>query len=524
MLPHRADHLQLGLLVEHLVGQPAGDDHVRADVRVGAVAAHAVGQVAFGQAEEFVERRRGAFGQFLPRLHELRVARLAGQPESVADGVVPQGVDLHLIAVARGDGTAVDHGVHPREGNLVGRGPHQPVVVERDTARDAPFVRLEHLFHGLAVVFPDLLRADLRFEPLKGPEEPQRGVRGVRRRSVPGEHAVLHAAHLRVEGVDAVLLVVLPQGDARQRDEGLAARNPVPRIARDHLRPVARAADHELPRRVFEAADEVDLVRAARNGAAEDLLDGFRRAHFVERRREDDALALLQFGFEIARGHQVLVAVVAAGDVLPVFEIVVPVGRGHELRAGFAGLEIQPRKRTVEAAFHAVDGRIGVPVGLHVGMRQRMLVAEGEERAQPEARFRMGVDERVADHQLRALVNPEHLLLEDHAAYAIGDRWGRSVLEIGDVLVAARLVGPLETVQRQVERLVVLDDRFVERRQQDVGPVAVVDRGHHQAVVTAGVAADDGRAHIAADTVRCEHFALERVLQIAQFAFVESKC
>ena len=30
-------------------------------------------------------------------------------------------------------------------------------------------------------------------------------------------------------------------------------------------------------------------------------------------------------------------------------------------------------------------------------------------------------------------------------------------------------------------------------------------------------------AHIAADTVRCEHFALERVLQIAQFAFVESE-
>ena len=27
-----------------------------------------------------------------------------------------------------------------------------------------------------------------------------------------------------------------------------------------------------------------------------------------------------------------------------------------------------------------------------------------------------------------------------------------------------------------------------------------------------------------ADTARCEHFALERVLQIAQFAFVESKC
>ena len=165
-----------------------------------------------------------------------------------------------------------------------------------------------------------------------------------------------------------------------------------------------------------------------------------------------------------------------------------------------------------------------MPVGLHVGMRQRMLVAEGEERAQPEARFRMGVDERVADHQLRALVNPEHLLLEDDAAHAVGDRGGRRVHEVGDVLVAAGFVDSRETVQRQIERLVVLDHRLVERREQDVGPAAVVDRRHYQSVVAAGVAADDGRAHVSADAVRCEHLALERVLQVAQFAFVESKC
>ena len=72
--------------------------------------------------------------------------------------------------------------------------------------------------------------------------------------------------------------------------------------------------------------------------------------------------------------------------------------------------------------------------------------------------------------------------------------------------------------------LVVLDDGFVERREQDVGPAAVVDGGHHQSVIAAGVAADDRRTHVAADTVRREHFALEGVLQIAQFAFVESKC
>ena len=180
---------------------------------------------------------------------------------------------------------------------------------------------------------------------------------------------------------------------------------------------------------------------------------------------------------------------------------------GHELRAGFAGLEIQPRKRTVEAAFHAVDGRIGVPVGLHVGMRQRMLVAEGEERAQPEARFRMGVDERVADHQLRALVNPQQLLAQDDAAHAVGDRRGRRVGEVGDVLVAARFVDAAETVDGQIERLIVLDDGLVERRQQHAGLVAPADRGDHQTVVPARIAAYDRGAHVAAAAVGREHLA-----------------
>ena len=407
---------------------------------------------------------------------------------------------------------------------MLRRGPHEAVLVEQDSPRDALLVGFQYLFHRLAVAFPDSLGADLRLEPLQRPEEPQRSVRGHGRRSVPGEHAVLHGAHLVVEGVDAVLLVVLLQSDARQRNEGLAARNPVPRVARDHLRAVTRTADQELPRRVLQTTDEVDLVRAACNGAVEELFDGLRRAHLVERRRKDDAFALLELGLEIARRQQVLVPRIAAGDVLLVFEIVVPVGRRHELRSGLARLEVEPRERTVEAAFHAVDGRIGVSVGGHVGMGQRVLVAECQERTQPQARFGVCVHERVADHQLRALVNPEHLFPEDDAAHAVGDRGGRRVLEVGDVLVPAGFVNPRKAVQGQIERLVVLDHRLVERREQDIGPAAVVDRRHHQSVVAAGVAADDGRAHVSADAVRCEHLALERILQIAQFAFVESKC
>ena len=396
--------------------------------------------------------------------------------------------------------------------------------MQRHAAAYSLPVALQYVFHGRAVARPYLLGPHLAFELLEGPEKPEGSVRRDFGRGAAGEHAVAHLPHQRIQRVDAVLLVSLFERDARQRDEGLAARNPVPRISRHHFGPVARTADQELPRRVFEAADEVDLMRTPRDGCGENLFDGLGRAHFVERRREDDALALLELRFEIARREQVFVPFVSAGQLLLVFESVIPVGRGHELRAGFARLEIEPRERVVETALHAVHGGVGVSVGLHVGVRQRMLVAEGEERPQPEARFRMGVDERVADHQLRPLVDPEHLLFEDYAAHAVGDRRRRRILEIGDILVPARLVYPLETVQRQIERLVVLHHGLVERREQDVGPAAVIDGSHHQSVIAAGVAADDRRTHVAADTVRREHFALEGVLQIAQFAFVESKC
>ena len=60
----------------------------------------------------------------------------------------------------------------------------------------------------------------------------------------------------------------------------------------------------------------------------------------------------LSLGLEITGRQQVLMPLVAAGDVLLVFEIVVPVGSRDKLRAGLAGLEVEPRERAVKAAFH----------------------------------------------------------------------------------------------------------------------------------------------------------------------------
>ena len=389
----------------------------------------------------------------------------------------------------------------------VGRSPHQSVVVEDDAPGDAAAVAFEQLLHGTAVAVPYLPAVERLFQLLKGPEEPKRGVGRHGCRCGSGEHAVVHVADLCVEGVDAIFLVVLRQRQSGQCDEHLPGRKTVPRVPGHDLGAVARTADDELPGRVLHAADEVDFVGAPGDGSLEDLLDGASRTHLVERRREDDAFALLELGLEITCGHQVLVPLVTAGDVLEVLEIVVPVGSGHEFRAGLAGLEVEPRETLVQTASDAVDGRVRVAVGRHVGLGQRVLVAESEERAQPQSGFRMGVDERVANHQLGALVDPQHLLFEDDPSDAVSDRGGGRVLEVGDVLVAARLVDALETVQRQVEALVVLHDRLVERREQYVGAVAVVDRCDHQTVVLARVAAYDRRAHVASAAIGSQHLA-----------------
>ena len=272
---------------------------------------------------------------------------------------------------------------------------------------------------------------------------------------------------------------------------------------------------------MLEAADEVNLVRAASDRLLEELLDLLARGHLVERCREDDALALLQLTLEVTGREQVLVAVVTASQVLQILEVVVPIGCGYELGIGLRGLHIEPGERLVHAALYTVRCGIRMAVGLHVGLRQCVLVAEGEEGTQTELRLRVSINERVTNHKLGALVDPKHLLLQNHAAHSIGDRRGGGVLEVGDVLVATRLINALETVQRQVERLVVLHDRLVERREKHIGAIAVIDRSYNQTVIFTGVAAYDRRAHVTTDAVGREHLALEGILEVSKRGFVE---
>ena len=268
---------------------------------------------------------------------------------------------------------------------------------------------------------------------------------------------------------------------------------------------------------------EIDLVGAASNRRVEDVCNLLRRSHLVYRSREDDALALLDIHLEVARGEQILVTLVATLDLLLILEVVVPIWCRDKLRIVLRELHMQPRETVVETILYTIIHRIGARIGLHVSLRQRVLVTEREERTQTQLRVGMCVDQRVANHQVSAFVNPQQLLLQNHATDTIGDGRTRRIPEVGDVFVTTRLIDTAETVQSQVERLVVLDDCLVERRKQYIGLVGHIDRRDDKSVVLASVATNDSGTHITATAVCSHYFALQRILQVSKFPFVKGK-
>ena len=415
------------------------------------------------QREDGVERRLRLLGHILPCLDEGLILGLGSQLQGVHHGVVPQSLYLDLVTVTRRYGLAVDHRVHPRNGEVAHLGPDQTVLVQHDAAVHALAVVLQDALHGLAIVLPDILGTDMLLQALQRPEEPQRSIHCYAGRSRTDEHAILHLANERVEGCDAVLLVVLLEGNTGQRNEGLTTLLTVPGVTLDNLHAAVRTAHDKLTGSVLEAADEINLVGTTSDRLLEHLLDLLTRLHLVERSGEDDALALLQLTLEITGREQILVAVVATSQVLQVLEVVVPIGSGHKLGIGLRGLHIEPGERLVHTALHAIDGGIRVAVSLHIGLRQGVLVTEGEEGTQAEFGLRVCIHERVANHQLRALVNPQHLLLQNHTTHTVGNGRGGRVLEVGDVLVATRLIHTTIAVQGQIKRLVVLNDGLIER-------------------------------------------------------------
>ncbi len=272
-------------VAQHGIIQTACHSHVAADIFVDFVAVHVVGREALlVEPELFEEAAVRELGYGLPAVDELLVLMLACKLQGVHDGVVPQRLYLDGVSGALRDGTSVDHSRHPRQGSVVGRSPYQAVVVhDHLAAAHAAAIGLQDGLHGLAVARPQLLRADMSFEILQRPVEPQRCVGRDCRRGRAGEVAVAHVANHRIEYIHAVLLVALRQRYAGQRHERVASYGAEPRVAGYDLRALARTTYDELTCRVLQAAQKVDLVGSACQRGFVHGVDRLLRGHHVGR-------------------------------------------------------------------------------------------------------------------------------------------------------------------------------------------------------------------------------------------------
>ena len=195
-------------------------------------------------------------------MNKCGVTMFASQFQRVADGIVPQGVNLYLITVSTGYRLAIHNGIHPGHGQIRIRRPYQHIVIYPYVFANASTIGFEHLLHGVSVLLPDHCRSDMFLQCLQSPEEPQRGIYGVICTTHIGEEAVMHFVDQRVDHIAAILYVPLSEGDAGQSDKGIAAPTSEPWISGDNRCPFS-VANNELSCRMAQAREKVDLVGAS---------------------------------------------------------------------------------------------------------------------------------------------------------------------------------------------------------------------------------------------------------------------
>ena len=199
------------------------------------------------------------FDDLFPLGHKVVVFGQLGHFTGKTQSVVPQGVDFHLTACARGHGLAVHDGIHPSEGFAFAAGVDEPVVEHLDI-EERPFaVGVDDGTDGFAIFLPDFLLAMcVGGILLHGTDEPQRRVHRVvgvvAAAADVREKAALQLFQHRVHDLLAELGLVEGQRESRQRDEGVAAPAAEPRVARDDLG-LAVALHDELLRRILQTVE-----------------------------------------------------------------------------------------------------------------------------------------------------------------------------------------------------------------------------------------------------------------------------
>ena len=113
----------------------------------------------------------------LPYEFTIGVSPLALHIDGEAEGVVPPGIGIHLVARPFGDRISVYICIHPAEGDVVHLGPEQAVRMEADFVAASRQVTFDDALDGLPVFLPyPLLEAREVYVLLQGVDEAERGL------------------------------------------------------------------------------------------------------------------------------------------------------------------------------------------------------------------------------------------------------------------------------------------------------------------------------------------------------------
>ena len=168
VLTYHAIDIHALLRVEHLVIHRASDDLVGTDKLIHlALYGYVVSQITLAiQPELLDERSLDLLGHILPRCHELLVLIFASQLQGVANCVIPQSIDLNLIALTTCYGFAIDYGVHPRHCQRGVACANQTIGIDCNPLANTATEGLQDLLHLRAIALPNLLGAYVLLELL----------------------------------------------------------------------------------------------------------------------------------------------------------------------------------------------------------------------------------------------------------------------------------------------------------------------------------------------------------------------
>ncbi len=114
-------------------------------------------------------------------------------------------------------------------------------------------------------------------------------------------------------------------------------------------------------------------------------------------------------------------------------------------------------------------------------MRKLANRTEGQERTETQGCGRVSIHQGITDQNTVLIMVEDHFLFQHDTTHAIRCRWHETGIKLSDVLVSVRTeVVALILVKSQVELSSMLDNRTVERRQEDMIVIIELRHGNHQ--------------------------------------------